>query len=440
MEVLLFLPGILGSKLSNSVGEEVWPPTPAEVLTGYRRIDKLLAGDVRASGVIESVCIDVYGKVLRALRGFGYTPHSPTQKLVPYAYDWRKDLLGLARELDGTLAKLVTDHGGDVEIRLVCHSMGGLVARACLEQPDVANRPWAKAVKLAVYLATPHDGAPLAFARAIGVGGGSLGLSQADLRRLSAAAGYPAAYQLLPPERLEAIWDLDAAIPFATRNFFDPELVELFELNADHLRAAKALHAALDVRRKPEGCRYFAVVSASHETVTRFNRVGDEAGAVKVKSSGDGTVPILSAAALPIQTAFVEANHIGVTQKEVTHQIVGMLLEKLPVEPVIALGAPAGPPSLSVSERMVAEGDQVEILIHAAELDRLSAVVRIRRDEGGADLVPVAELDVTVEAPGLTKVELRAPGLDVGRYELDLLVDGAIADSEELLVSRSAAA
>jgi pimeloyl-ACP methyl ester carboxylesterase len=150
MEVVVFVPGIFGSKLRNS-GSEVWPPTPLEALTGYKRINDLLRDDLTPSGIIESVCIDFYGSVLRALRAFGYGDESTERRLVPYSYDWRRDILALAGDLDATLTRLVQGHPG-VEMKLVCHSMGGLVARACLENANAAARPWAGAVKLAVFL------------------------------------------------------------------------------------------------------------------------------------------------------------------------------------------------------------------------------------------------------------------------------------------------
>jgi hypothetical protein len=287
-------------------------------------------------------------------------------------------------------------------------------------------------------LATPHDGAPLAFARAIGVGGASLGLSEADFRRLSAAPGYPAAYQLFSPKRLEPIWDLEDSMPFKTRSLFDPVVLHAFDLDPDHLRAAAALHDSLDISRKPIECRYFAVVSAAHETVMRFNQDLGAADAVKVKSSGDGTVPILSAAALPIQTAFVEANHVGIVQKPVTHQILGMLLGRMPPAPVIAAAGAANVPNLSISQRSVAEGERVEVVVNLPELNELKAEVRIRRDQGGGRLDVVSTIPIVVQTPSLTRMEFLAPYLEMGRYELDLVIDNANIDREELLVSRTA--
>ena len=44
---------------------------------------------------------------------------------------------------------------------LLCHSMGGLVARSALHQGALAAQPWVQQVDDAVFLGTPHHGAPL---------------------------------------------------------------------------------------------------------------------------------------------------------------------------------------------------------------------------------------------------------------------------------------
>ena len=205
MEVLVFLPGILGSKLATPAGEELWPPTPFEALRGYRRLDQLLRNDLVVTGIVERVCIDVYGSILQALEEMEYTENGAQHRLVRHAYDWRRDLIKLSDELGDALTDLVTKHGTDIEIKIVCHSMGGLVTRALLERPDAATQPWYKAVKARDLPRHAARGARrLAFARAIGVGGSSLGLNPAQLRKLADAAGYPAGYQLFPPAALLA--------------------------------------------------------------------------------------------------------------------------------------------------------------------------------------------------------------------------------------------
>ena len=214
----------------------------------------------------------------------------------------------------------MAQHGPDVEIKVICHSMGGLVARGCLEKPGAAAEPWIAAVKLAVFLATPHEGAPLAFARAVGVGGSSLGLTADQLRRLTEAPGFPAAYQLLPPATLLPVWKLDDPLPFKARSVFDPAIATTYRLNQQHLAAAINFQVRLDEKRRPPNCRYLAVVSSAHQTVTRLDEDQNVAAPVAVKSSGDGTVPIQSATALRVQTAYVEANHMGVAQKPLTRK------------------------------------------------------------------------------------------------------------------------
>lgn len=433
-EILLFVPGIFGSKLCAPDGEEVWPPTPREVLMGYKRIDRLL-GELQPNGVVETVCIDVYGKVVRALEELGYTTDGTERRLIAYGYDWRRDLLSLADELDATLTGLRDEHGPDTAIKLVCHSMGGLLARACLERPRAAARPWTEQVTLAVFLATPHQGAPLAFARAIGVGGSSMGVSERDLCRLAAATGYPTGYQLFSSVALEPIWNLGSATPLAPVSLFDPILVAPWNLTQANLDAARALQVALDPNRRPKTCRYFAIASAAHETVTRFNMDLSDLAPVKVEASGDGTVPVTSAAALPIQTAFVEANHMGVPQKEATHRLLGMLLGRKKPGPVIAATGVVSRPTLSLNERLVERNVPVEIVVATPPRDRLVAKIRIEREGKGSALVEVAVLRVEAAATKLTRLALKSPPLEVGRHVFTLLIDGVPADEEELLVT-----
>ncbi|PIT04499.1 hypothetical protein TSA1_29910 [Bradyrhizobium nitroreducens] len=437
MEIVIFVPGIFGSKLKTPDGEEVWPPTPIEAMSGYRRIEKLLQTNLRAAGVVESVCIDVYGSIIKAIEGFGYSETHERRRLAKFDYDWRRDLNLLSDQFGQMLADLVKQHGANVEIKLICHSMGGLVVRGCLEKPGVAAEPWAATVKMAVFLATPHEGAPLAFARAVGVGGATMGLSAEQLSRIAAATGFPACFQLFPSAALLPIWKLDDPSPFKAVSVFDPAVVANYRLNPDHLVAATTFQARLDPTRRQPGCRYFAVASAAHETVTRLDQDHNAAAAVVVKSSGDGTVPIQSATALRVQTAYVEANHLGVAQKSLTHKIIGMLLGAIPVEPVIAtFGVEEAALNLSLSERTIAEDSHYEIVITMLPQSELRACIRVQRDIGNAKLEAVTDIPLEARADRLERLSIQGPPLKRGRYVFELLAsDDQIADKEELLVS-----
>lgn len=59
------------------------------------------------------------------------------------------------------LARLIEDAGGDQEILLVGHSMGGLVARSALHQAEQAGHGWARRVSRLACLGSPHEGASL---------------------------------------------------------------------------------------------------------------------------------------------------------------------------------------------------------------------------------------------------------------------------------------
>lgn len=443
MEILLFLPGILGSKLATPDGEEVWPPTPLEALRGYRRTAKLLQPNLIPTGIVERVCIDVYGSLLDALEKIGYTEDGGQHRLVRYAYDWRRDLVELADELGKTLNALVAEHGHDVGIKLICHSMGGLVARALLEGSDLAQQPWARAVKLAIFLATPHEGAPLAFARAVGAGGSSLGLNAAQLRQLAEAPGFPAGYQLFPPAHLQPLWKLGDPIPFKGVSLFDPAVATNYHLVQAHLEATSALHARLEPTRRPPDCRYFSIVSAAHETITRLDEDQNVATTVSVKSSGDGTVPIQSATALRVPTAFVEANHVGVTQKSLTHRMIGMLLGATPVEPLpmaFDIDPTSFEPSmnLSLSERTIGEGQSYEIVVVTTPQDVLDARVRIKK-QGPDGSTVVSEIPIAVQTKAVERISLKGPNLPVGHYLFELVTEAAenasADNSEELLVT-----
>ncbi|MFB7720018.1 lipase family alpha/beta hydrolase [Nocardia sp. NPDC056100] len=67
-----------------------------------------------------------------------------------------------ARQLDTLLHELVANWPVEVEeIALVCHSMGGLIARGACHRADSEQRGWVRRVRQIVCLGSPHLGAPL---------------------------------------------------------------------------------------------------------------------------------------------------------------------------------------------------------------------------------------------------------------------------------------
>ena len=174
MEVAVLIPGIMGTKIilpgasSADEPEELWPPTPLETQFGYKRIDKLQDPRAVAGGTIDKVlCFSFYQTIKDQLQEIGYTSGGMQQRLVEFPYDWRQDNFTTAKALAARLDQL--HPVGATGIRLIGHSMGGLVARLVLESGTYDARPWFKSINLFLALATPHLGAPLALARIFGL-------------------------------------------------------------------------------------------------------------------------------------------------------------------------------------------------------------------------------------------------------------------------------
>jgi len=324
---IVFLPGIMGSELTFD-DETVWPPKAQETVFGYKRLDKLTSNKVRVKGIIRKVaCFGFYESVLDYFEELGFEPGGTDRRLVALAYDWRLDLFTLADQLAGQLDKIDSDR-----ITITAHSMGGLISRLLLESGRYNGRTWYNRVDMLVTMSTPHLGAPLALARAMGLSS-ALGISAADFKKLSAHPDYPSGYQLLPAPGEDAAWDVDEDGRLIPLDIYDPATAKDLGLSQSSLDRTKALHAALG-KDVPEHVRYFYFAGTGHKTMTRLNVVRQPDGKVlsaKIidhKASGDGTVPIWSSLPKPTQKHLVVDEHAtvfaGGSFKNVFFQLFGV--------------------------------------------------------------------------------------------------------------------
>lgn len=91
-EVVVFVPGMMGTELFSGSGERLWPPTPFETQFGYGRAGKLLGDDVRHGKIIKNVvCFDIYGSLLSQFAELGYQENGAQKRLYLFPYDWRLD-------------------------------------------------------------------------------------------------------------------------------------------------------------------------------------------------------------------------------------------------------------------------------------------------------------------------------------------------------------
>ena len=187
---LIFVPGIQGSRLFNTVDSheyEVWLKWTNILPILENRLDVLrLAADGEAplrpddpayntvhtkpgkEGLVTDIPIDVrdiipwwpwdplmditiYKEILAYFASRGYTE---TVDFWVYTYDWRKGLPQAADGLD-TLINQVRTQTGQSKVYIVAHSMGGLVTRTYISDPARAAK-----VKRLMTLGTPYLGTP----------------------------------------------------------------------------------------------------------------------------------------------------------------------------------------------------------------------------------------------------------------------------------------
>ncbi|GAA4227081.1 pimeloyl-ACP methyl ester carboxylesterase [Streptosporangium album] len=173
---VIFVPGILGSRLVDESGEEWWPKT-GTLLTSRKdeHLDNIMLNDdgqtdAKSNGVYASEVIDkiallpIYSGAIKLIEDAGYVrgdieaPHAGENFFLS-PVDWRKSAAHNAAELLRRIDRVRQATGAD-RVNLIAHSQGGLVTQALVRDPDSVGK-----VNRIASLGTPYLGA----AKAIGV-------------------------------------------------------------------------------------------------------------------------------------------------------------------------------------------------------------------------------------------------------------------------------
>lgn len=311
---VLILPGIMGSKLGY---DRSFPPIPdiiwADPLDIARgRLAELKLGtrrQIRPQGVILLAYLSL--KLRLRIAGFD-------ADFVPY--DWRISLKTLGRDLAVRIEK------EKKPVHIVAHSMGGLVARACLaHSPDKLRR--------VVMLGTPNFGsyAPVqAFRGVYSV------VQKLDwLDRHHDAAGLAAIFGSFPG----LVEMMPAPASGGATNLFDlgnwPSTGERPTPAA--LRAALAVQSSLPLPPAHGGIDFVMVAGIGHETVVDA-RLEQTEFVYSLSLEGDGTVPLRLATLPGARHYYVEGEHGRLpgnarVQKALPSLIATGLTEELDAEP-----------------------------------------------------------------------------------------------------------
>ncbi|PTL82182.1 CHAT domain-containing protein [Vitiosangium sp. GDMCC 1.1324] len=337
-DVVVLLPGLLGSVLVDRNGKEIWGLSGGALLRALTSLGgsveslalksdsggELADDGVRASKVLPDTQllpgfwkVDGYTQVARTLESrLGLIPGA---NFFTFPYDWRRDIRitakRLASEAEGWLYQWRTKNGGTPESRLILvgHSMGGIVARYFLE----CLGGW-KNTRALITFGTPHRGSFMAL-QALALGfRKSLGpVKLFDLSEM--VRSLPSAYQLLPT--------------YPSIEMPDKRLVRPGEAqgipNLDPKRAAEGLAFQREIQSAVESnlrnSEYIERGYHLHPVVGTFQptlqgaRVG--ASGLEMLSTlpdgrdmgGDGTVPRVSA--MPVE----ERDHVRAMYSPTSH-------------------------------------------------------------------------------------------------------------------------
>ncbi len=187
--VVVVLPGVMGSYLQANGRDRVWFD-PVDIATGG--LEKIGWGrpGIEAEGLFGRF----YGELCKAL--------ADSHRVERFPYDWRQPLDILGERLGAFLDQLLKETRQP--IRLLAHSMGGLVVRACIHRRrPVMDALMARDGARLVMLGTPHQGAHSMVENLLGKGDTLRMLVRLDVKHslqqvLDIVAGFRGALALLP--------------------------------------------------------------------------------------------------------------------------------------------------------------------------------------------------------------------------------------------------
>ncbi len=353
------LPGILGSHLKAG-DRRIW--LSLRLIGG---LDKLAYRPDGADNVVADGPIGlIYDDLIEHLEA--------THEVIPFAFDWRRPIEEEAQRLaDAVEAALDARNGNGLPVRLIAHSMGGVVARTMqLERP----RTWARLMQREgarlLMLGTPNGGswAPMQVLSGDDTFGNALaafGSPLRDRRARQVMAAMPGFIQLQAAL-------LDSALGLAQaetwRRIAEEDLKRVQEANWWHRSAGEAGQAAyewglppqdvldravalrqrLDAQRDHDlpafASRLLLVVGRAAFTPDGFEWGSDGFVYLDVKDSagwgGDGRVPLTSALLPGVRTWTLDCEHGTLPDKASAFEAFTELLVKGDTAKLARLPAP----------------------------------------------------------------------------------------------------
>lgn len=454
-DLIIFVPGIMGSALGRSDGSgarDVWNATPGVLARGLVAVGTTLEQLALPEGLgdtapDEPAALHPTGLLLGwqlwpgfyAGPGYGAVHQDllrrgrDQERVRFFAYDWRLSNRYTAARLAEFVRHAVTrwrDRTGQPGARavLVAHSMGGLVARYYLEAMAGHTDGY---VRRLITLGTPHSGS----VKAVQVlTGGPTALSGRWRRALTASARtMPSMWQLLPT------WHCVARGHDEPVRLIDVDLPGLDDpVCRDRIRDAARFHDEIARAVADGGPRDYTLHVHAGTRQPTYQSLSMDGGALVFHRtqrgtdySGDGTVPRF--AAVPPEWRDDAQAHVGADRHGAIPNVAHVREQVWASANVIDLGAVMAPPvelGLDVPE-IAGAGDPFPIRV-SADRPHLRLIVRIRHT---TDDAVVAERPMTSDGTGGYSAMMRPPP---GVWRLEVTTAGlhpAVSISELVLVT-----
>lgn len=428
-DVVVVVPGIMGSELVARDGRPLWSVSAGSLAASIRalrrgelvlpnRIGDEAAGDgVEPTRLLDTLHVipglwspvTGYDGLWQFLRGPRFRlieerlqNASVIPNLIAFPYDWRLSNRyngrRLARVALAALQRWRKQPGmAEAKLVLLCHSMGGLVARWFAEREGGAEH-----IRSLVTIGTPHRGALKALATLVNGLEPRIGPLRVSLSEF--ARSLPSLYQLLP--QYDCIVNESTAPGAPKRIGLSAAQGQLTRLDPKMLADAGAFHAAInagDARARPY--KLLKIVGIRQPTLTTARIAGERVEPLAtidgVDNGGDGTVPRL--AAEPVAGRGDEVHEVANQHGEL--QGVGSVLEHMDGivtrEQVIWQSAEAEAQGIGVAlEELWCSGEEPELRVTGMGDRRLHVQLFDEAQRALGDPEPVAA-DGRVRLPPL---------------------------------------
>jgi hypothetical protein len=235
-----------------------------------------------------------------------------------------------------------------------------LLSRYYLQSGRFTDDPGFSAIKTFITFGTPHNGAPVALAGAVGLQKTSF-MNIEQSKQLANDARYPALYQTFPLFNAPLIWKSMPQGRLEPITLADTQFVlEKLHLNQQSLDRASAFRRSLDASPIPKEIRCFLLIGSRFETITHFLWTGDTLQKEETPDGGDGTVSIEGAYVGGLQVQFTGESHVELIDSNIARATFQQLFD------ADGLVAPeTGRLTLSVRDLTVDIGSEVHIRIKA---------------------------------------------------------------------------